>query len=104
MTALACDMSAIPPAERGEHQRVSHHLVAAAIDIRESVNGMVFRLPADEYDTAVRFVARERLCCPFFRFTVEVTPGRGPLRLSVDGPAGAGEFLRVELQLPSPGG
>lgn len=100
MTALACDMSAIPPAERGEHQRVGRLLVAAAIDLRASVNGMVFQLPADEYDAAVQFIARERLCCPFLRFRVEVTPGRGPLRLSVDGPAGAGEFLRSELQLP----
>lgn len=104
MTTLACDMTAIPAAERGEHQRVGRRLVAAAIEIRESDNGLVFQLPPEEYDALVQFVARERLCCPFLRFIVEVTPGRGLLRLSVDGPPGVTEFLRAELNLPSPPG
>lgn len=99
---LACDMNAIAPEDRADHQRVTRRIVAAATEIRESEHGIAFHLPADDYEAAARFVARERLCCPFLRFTVTVTPGRGPLWLSVDGPAGAGEFLRAELHLPPP--
>jgi hypothetical protein len=51
----------------------------------------------------VRFVAAERLCCPFLRFELVVSPERGPLRLSITGPEGAKGFLRAEL-LPPRGG
>jgi hypothetical protein len=92
-------MKAIPPEDRGEHHHVTRRVVAAATEICESANGIALRLSADDYETAVQFVARERLCCPFLRFTLKVTPGRGPVWLCLDGPSGTGEFLRSELHL-----
>lgn len=71
---LACDMTAIPPADRAEHQRVTRHLVACATDIQESSDGIAFRLPAEEYDTAARFIARS--------------------------PPGSGAFIQSELHRP----
>jgi hypothetical protein len=97
---LACDMSAIPPAERPEHQRATRRLVMSAKEIQEGPDGFGFRLSPDDYETAVQFVARERLCCPFLRFVIEVTPERGGVWLQVHGPPGAAAFLRIELQLP----
>jgi hypothetical protein len=97
---LACDMDAIPLAERGEHQRATRRLLASAAEIQPVPHGFAFQLSADDYEAAVQFVARERLCCPFLRFALEVTPGRGPVRLRVDGPPGTREFLRAELDLP----
>jgi hypothetical protein len=97
---LACDMRAIPAAERGEHDRVTRLLVASAAVIRESPNGYAFQLSADHFVTASQFIARERLCCPFLQFALDVPAGRGPISLRVSGPAGAQELIRAELHLP----
>ena len=99
-TPLACDTSAIPAAERGEHSRVTSQLIAAATRIHETHDGFAFRLSAGEYELASRFIARERLCCPFLRFALDVAPAGGPVTLHIDGPEGAKEFLRAELHLP----
>lgn len=56
-------------------------------------------MPADEYDMVTQFVARERLCCPFLKFVVVVTPEPGNVELRLSGPAGAKEFIRAELRL-----
>jgi hypothetical protein len=97
---LACDMSAIPSAERSDHQRAIRRLVASATEIQESSDGFNFRLSAEDYAAAAEFVARERLCCPFLRFVLEVAPANGPVRLRVEGPLGTAAFIRHELELP----
>lgn len=101
---LACDMSAIPADAREEHSRVTRTLAASAIEIRESVDEIALFLPSDAYGTAAQFVANERLCCPFLRFVLEVSPGPGPMWLRISGPVGVTGFLRAELQLPVPHG
>lgn len=93
-------MSAIPLGERPAHHALTRRLVAGAT-IRETSDGFTFQIPSQEYDAVTRFVAQERLCCPFLGFTVEVTPDRGPLRLHLTGPAGAKDFIRAELHLPA---
>jgi hypothetical protein len=99
---LACDMTAIPAAERGPHHALIRRLMSeAARDIRELPDGIAFRFPAEEFDSVAQFVARERLCCPFLGFSLELTPERGPLWLRLTGPEGAKDFIRAELGLPS---
>ena len=97
--ALACDMTAIPAAERPAHYELARRLVAAAI-IRETAGGFVLELPAGEFEAAARFVARERLCCPFLAFRIEVPAGQGALQLHLSGPAGAKAIIKSELHLP----
>ena len=97
---LACDMTAIPSAEREHHRRATRRVVTSATVIQETQDGFAFQLSSDDYQAAAEFVALERLCCPFLQFALEVTPGMGPVWLRVDGPPGAGAFLRLELQLP----
>ena len=99
---LACDLAAIPAAERAAHQQVTRRLVAAVTDLHESGEGFSLQLSADEYETVTQFVARERLCCPFLKFVVVVTPERGAIDLRLSGPVGAKEVIRAELRLPSP--
>jgi len=70
-------------------------------EVRETPDGFALRFPADEYEAVAKFVARERLCCPFLRFTLEVAPDGGPLWLRLGGPEGVAEFLRAELHLPA---
>ena len=97
---FACDTTAIPADERGAHHDLTRRLVAAAT-VRETPDGLILQWPPDEYDAVVRFVARERLCCPFLGLTLEVTRDRGPLRLHLTGPAGVKDFIRAELHLPA---
>ena len=99
---FACDMSAIPADERRAHQALTRRLMTEALaELRELPDGLAFRFAAEEYDAVVRFVARERLCCPFLRFTLEVEPGRGPLWLRLTGVEGVKALIRVELHLPA---
>jgi hypothetical protein len=41
----------------------------------------------------------ERKCCPFFSFTIEVEGGAGSTWLTLSGPPGLKEFIRLELGL-----
>jgi hypothetical protein len=103
---LACDLTAIPPDERDGHTAAARALFAAVAEARDLPDGHAFRLPAESrlLTLAAEFIARERLCCPFFTFTLEVTPARGPLWLRITGPDGARKILTAELGhlLPTP--
>jgi hypothetical protein len=44
-----------------------------------------------------QFIEKERLCCPFMKFTVEVGEERGPIWVTISGRKGAKEFIREEF-------
>lgn len=97
---FACDMFAIPALERPEHYKLIRRLMSdVAQDIQETPEEFSFQFPAGEYDAVSQFIGRERLCCPFLRFTLEVTPDRGPLRLRISGPEGVKDFMQAEFHL-----
>ena len=96
---FACDLTAIPAAERGVHQQVTRRLIASATAIRESSDGVVLEFTAHERETVTQFVARERLCCPVLTFGV-AAPDAQHVELLISGPTGAKEFIRAELHLP----
>jgi hypothetical protein len=96
-----CDLTAIPPAERAAHEELIRRLVSETVEtMTELPDGVAFGCAADAYERVVRFVALERLCCPFLTFTLAVTPERGPLSLRLTGPEGVTAFLEAELGLP----
>jgi hypothetical protein len=93
-------MTAIPPDLRAVHQRLIRRLMTDAGEkVQELPDGFAFGFPHDEYDALTEFVGRERLCCPFLTFIMEVAPDHGPLLLRMTGPEGAKEFIRAELRL-----
>jgi hypothetical protein len=95
-------MTAIPAEQRGTHHALIRRLMTQAVEeIRELPDGLAFRFPAREYDAVTVFVARERLCCPFLTFTIEVAPDQGPLMLRLAGSEGVTAFIRAELGLPA---
>ena len=72
---FACDMSAIPPAARAEHHNLIRHVVSdLATDVVEISDGFELNFQQSAFDDVARFVAAERLCCPFLRFTLDVAP------------------------------
>ncbi len=98
-TTLACDMTAIPDGERERHRRAAEHLLGAVADVEEASNGYRLRLPADgeTIRRTAAFVSRERLCCPFFDFTLEVGRGGGPVWLALSGGPGVKDYLEDTL-------
>lgn len=98
-TTLACDMTAIPDEEREHHRRAAERLLGAVDDVEEASNGYRLRLPADgeTIRRAAAFVSRERLCCPFFDFTLEVGREGGPVRLALSGGPGVKDYLEEAL-------
>jgi len=99
---LACDLNAIDASCRAEHINSGRNLLSNGVQERqETAEGFRFRFAAEEYTRVVEFVANERLCCPFFRFVLEVSPAQGPIWLHITGPEGAKSFLQAELSLHS---
>ena len=95
---IACDLTAIPTAEREAHETLARQLFFEAIPERhELADGFAFEFRADQYPQLVAFIANERLCCPFFRFTLEVTPARGPIWLRITGGEGVKKFIQAEF-------
>ena len=95
---FACDLTAIPVAERPAHQQATREIVAAA-SIEERDDGFTVTLPAQCYDLVASFVRRERLCCPFLTFVIRVAPGVSTVELRISGPEGATDFVRHELRV-----
>ncbi len=96
---FACDMSAISPEERGAHLAAIQEVFGAVREIREIPDGYAFRLENETswLKKAVDFIAKERLCCPFFGFTLRVEPERGELWLSLTGREGIKPFILAEI-------
>src|SRR5262245_62047056 len=95
---IACDLTAIPAGEREAHETLAKQLFFEAIPQRDELaDGFAFQFRADQYPLLVAFVGNERLCCPFFRFVLEVTPGRGPIWLHITGGEGVKEFIQSEF-------
>lgn len=96
---IMCDLTAIPTAMREQHIRDSPRIFRAAQAVRELADGYAFCFPNDAgmwLDLAT-FVEYDRLCCPFFHFSLTAEPNHGPLWLAMTGPAGTKELLTVSL-------
>jgi hypothetical protein len=95
---IACDLTAIPAEEREAHERLAKQLLFEAIPKRQELSdGYSFQFRADQYPQLVAWIANERLCCPFLRFTLEVTPAQEPLWLHLSGGEGVKEFIQAEF-------
>lgn len=95
---LACDMTAIPAEQRAAHDALAEHLFTeAAEEVQELAEGYRFRFAATDYRLVTAFIANERLCCPFFRFTLDVAPPQGPVWLYMGGSEEVKAFLRGQL-------
>lgn len=99
MIPFACDMTAIAPEDRDRHMATAYEVFQAVQSVRELPNGYAFRLPNNTtmlLKTA-EFIANERLCCPFFGFTLEIEPDGGPLWVRLTGREGVKPFIVAEL-------
>lgn len=96
---LACVPGAIPAAERAAHFALAAELFGTVAERREVEEGYAFRWGAEWLERVMRFVANERLCCPFLEFGITIAPADGPVWLRLSGPPGTRAFLDAELRL-----
>lgn len=96
---LVCQLGALDPPARAEHFAwIRDELPSLIQRIDELPDGVELRLPVEALPRLAVFVDRERRCCKFLHFTIEVTPDRG-LRLRLTGPPGVAGFMRAALDL-----
>lgn len=99
VSPIACDLTVLDKAQRNSHEQVSQRLFANVQAVQELEDGYAFRF-APETDLIAdlgRFVALERLCCPFFDFSIEVAREQGPVTLRLTGTEGVKTYLAAEL-------
>ena len=99
---LACNITAIPKELRPVHQTNTQRVFASVQEVRELSTGYAWRLPneTDLLQTLAAFLSYERLCCPFFHFTLEIEPDQGPIWLQITGVSDMREFIQSEGWIP----
>jgi hypothetical protein len=96
---LVCDLTAINDDERAIHKEIGEKIFTAVKQWRELPNGYALRIPTESgmIEKAGTFIARERRCCPFFRFHLEVTPEEGPVWLKLTGDQKVKRFIKQNV-------
>jgi len=98
---FACNMLALDGEARKRHKAVSEQMRAAVKEVQPLPDGYAFRFPAEQSTILLvsEFIARERLCCPFFKFELIAEQEDGPLWLRLRGREGVKKFIEAELGL-----
>jgi hypothetical protein len=96
---IACDLTAINATDREYHVTVVNRLFATVQGVEELPDGYGFQLPSEMLIRAAEFIARERLCCPFFRFALEIEPGSDTLWMKLSGSDEVKQFVRAEFPM-----
>ncbi len=98
---IACNPNAIPADQREQWAETGKQVYAAVQEVQEMPDGYGFRLPTDPAMLlkVAEYIAYERLCCAFLRFTVEIEPNRGPFWLRLTGSEGVKEYMRSVFEM-----
>lgn len=94
-----CNLNAIDPDRRARHADATAELFQSVQVVHELPDGYAFRFPNEIrlLRKAVDFITDEKLCCPFFGFTLKIEPEGGPLWLYLTGREGVKPFIRAEM-------
>jgi MerR family copper efflux transcriptional regulator len=97
---IACNPNAIPADMREQWVETGMHVYASVQEVQEMPDGYRFRLPPDSAMLlkVAEYITKERLCCPFIRFEIEIEPNNGPLWLRLTGGEGVKEYMRSVLE------
>lgn len=95
---IACNLGAIEPASLDTHVATAQDIFSPStvLEIKEVARGYAFRLPLETpmLHKAIDFIANERLCCPFFTFTLVVGEA---LWLEITGSDEVKEYMKQNL-------
>lgn len=96
---FTCNMLALDVEGRRRHKTVMEQMRAATNEVKVLPDGYAFRFAADQPTILLvsEFIARERLCCPFFTFEMVAEQEDGPLWLRLRGRKGVKKFIEAEM-------
>jgi hypothetical protein len=99
-TPFACNMDACNPEQRERHGQLSTMLRQNSSRVEELEDGFQFQLSDDAelFVQVAEWAMLERLCYPFFDFSLEWPHDEG-IRLSITGKDGVKAFAREEFGL-----
>jgi hypothetical protein len=99
--AFACSLTALNAEQRKRHAELAKTLKEAVKEIQELPDGYAFRLPDDSKTilATAEFISYERLCCPFFKFDLEVESNGKPVWLKLTGREGVKQFLKTAFDI-----
>ncbi len=98
-TPLVCNMDVFTSAQRESHIRTTTELIRGIQDVQGVENGYELWFPNEtEFIIQIaEFISKERLCCPFLKFSLNVASDKEPVSFTLTGPFGTQEFLRAEF-------
>jgi hypothetical protein len=97
---FACRLGALTPQERAHQKELTARLERATTRVTEDPEGYTFHYAASVPPSAVMaWVENERKCCPFLRFTLDMSEDDGPTRLRDWGVPGTKAFVAAELNV-----
>jgi hypothetical protein len=98
---FACSLTALTAEQRKRHAELRKTLGESVKEVQELPDGYAFRLPDDAKTilSAAEFISYEKLCCPFFKFNLEIESDGKPVWLKLTGREGVKQFLKTEFGL-----
>ena len=98
---IACNMAALSDEQRKRILVLVKQIRTAGQEVRELPDGYALRLPSESATVrdVAEYITLERMCCPFFRFEMEVEQEGGPMWIRLTGREGVKEFTKLELGL-----
>jgi hypothetical protein len=73
-------------------------LVRQALAVESIADSMRLTFSPEAVMAIASTIDGERRCCRFLRFEVTLEPDEGPVRLTITGPPGTGEFLAALIE------
>ena len=101
-SALACNLTAIPTAERPSYNELVARLRAALHARTELADGYAFQLNERSISLpqVAEWIGMERRCWPFLIFHLEASGETPGSTLQLTGPAGVKTILETEFPFP----
>jgi hypothetical protein len=98
---IACNRGELAPGEPERQRELFRTLGSRLQETRELPRGFAYRFPAEALAEIAELMGIERRCCSFLELRLEVKASEPWVWLSVEGPEGAKDVVRAELQLRS---
>ncbi len=98
-----CNVKALNPTERAQHQQLTEKLIAARKEIVEMPRGYEFQYRPSDVSVAevAGWVTTEAKCCPFFNFHIDLEREGNLVCLGLTSEEGIKAFIRTEFQVPA---
>lgn len=96
---FACNLKAIPAADRHRYSGLVKRVRAAVTNRREVADGYAYQLDHQSLtlSEAAEWMGMERLCCPFLTFQLTVSGKQSSWLLTLTGPEGIKPLLDAEF-------